>query len=100
MVLIGCATMMAASVPGETMASNTLKADILRMINIFQKANAPGCSYKVINTKFAGKEDNSIREDWTVLSCGKEVIYPVRLIPDPSGGTYFSVSTPEAYIKK
>ncbi|MDP2938989.1 MAG: hypothetical protein Q8O13_02755 [Candidatus Omnitrophota bacterium] len=99
-VLSGCAMVGPISVPGDTSASYTLRADIMHMIHIMQNAYAKSCSYKVIDTKAIGKEGNSILEEWTVLSCNKEVVYPVKLTPSPQGGTYFSVSTPEAYIKK
>jgi uncharacterized protein YceK len=99
-ILSGCAMIGPISIPGETSASYTLKADIMHMIHIMQNAYAKGCSYKVIDTKVVGKEGDSILEEWTVLSCGKTVIYPIKLTPSPKGGTYFSVSTPQAYIKK
>lgn len=93
--LAGCATMQAANVPGQTSASLTLKADILRMINMIENAQAPGCSHKIVDTKIVGMVGNSVNEEWTVESCGKNIVYPVTLTPDPNGGTYFGVKTPE-----
>ncbi len=92
--LCGCATMSAVSVPGNTTASLTLRADISKMINMVENAQAPGCSHKIVDTKIVGTEGDAVNEEWIVESCGKNVVYPVKLIPDPSGGTYFSVLTP------
>lgn len=88
----GCGTIGAATLPGQTTASLQLKADILRMIDMIEKAN--GCSYHVLDTKVIGIENGAVKEEWIVESCGKKIIYPVELTPDPSGGTYFRVSTP------
>ncbi|HBR15755.1 MAG TPA: hypothetical protein DD723_09515 [Candidatus Omnitrophica bacterium] len=89
--LTGCATM---SVPGQTSASPRLKADVVNMINMIEKAQAPRCSFKIADTVFDRVEGDSVFENWIVESCGKEIVYPVKLTPDPSGGTYFGVMSP------
>ncbi|OGX33613.1 MAG: hypothetical protein A2787_00500 [Omnitrophica WOR_2 bacterium RIFCSPHIGHO2_01_FULL_48_9] len=98
-LLTGCATMQATNIPGQTSASLTLKADILNMINMIENAQAPGCSHKVVDTKFIGTTGNSVNEEWIVESCGKQISYPVTLTPDPKGGTYFGVKTPEKGVR-
>ena len=94
-LFVGCATISAMNVPGNTVANNQLKGDIIHMISIIERAQAPGCSYKIVDTKTVGMEGNTVKEEWTVESCGKKIIYPVELTPDPRGGTYFGVKTPE-----
>ena len=96
MSFIGCATI---NVPGNTIANSTLKSDIARMINIIENAQAPNCKHEIVDTKFLKQEGNSYLEEWKVLSCGKEIIYPVKLIPSPSGGTDFSVKTPDKGVR-
>jgi len=87
----GCATM---NVPGQTSASPRLRADIVNMIRMIENAQAPGCSFSIVNTSLGRKVGDSIVEDWTIESCGKEIVYPVTMTPDPKGGTYFGVTTP------
>lgn len=62
---------------------------------MIEKARAPGCKYNIIDSKFAGNEGNTFLEDWTVISCGKRIIYPVKFIPSPDGGADFIVTTPD-----
>ncbi len=95
MLFIGCATINAMSVPGNTAANNQLKGDIIRMINMVERAQAPKCSYKIVDTKIVGMEGNTVKEEWTIESCDKKIIYPVELTPDPRGGTNFGIKTPE-----
>ena len=93
-LLSGCATIGAMSIPGETIASLMLKADVLNMINMIENAQAPGCSHKVVDTKFVSMDGDTVNEEWIVKSCGKRIVYPVTFTPDPKGGTYFGVKTP------
>ncbi len=90
--LCGCSAMF---VPGSTTASLTLKNDILGMINMIERSYAPGCFSRVVDTRVVGTEGNTVKEEWVVKSCGSEVIYPVEMTPDPKGGTYFGVKTPD-----
>ena len=89
-----CATVGAMNVPGQTAASLTLKADILKMINMIENAQAPHCSHKVVDTRAGHIVGNSLIEEWVVESCGKQIVYPVTITPDPKGGSYFGVQTP------
>ena len=93
-LLSGCVSMSAMNVPGETKASLTLKTDILNMINMIENAQAPRCSHKLVDTKFVGMDGDTVNEEWIVESCGKNIVYPVQLTPDPAGGAYFGVTTP------
>lgn len=95
LVLSGCMTMPTSQVPGATIADNKLKADVIKMINMVEKVQAPGCSYSIIDTKFIGKEGDVFLEEWTILSCGKRIIYPVKFMPSSKGGTDFVVTTPD-----
>lgn len=91
MTFLGCTTV---NVPGTTLANNTLKGDIVRIINMIENAQAPNCGHKIINTKFIRQDGKDYYEEWIVSSCGKEIIYPVKLTPSMGGGTDFVVSTP------
>ena len=71
-----------------------LPTDIVNMINMIERVQAPNCKHEIIDTKFLRQEGDHYLEEWKVLSCGKEIIYPVKLIPSPSGGTDFGVRTP------
>lgn len=93
LIISGCVTMSAISVPGQTSASLQLKADIINMINILERTQ--GCSYKIVDTKFVKIEGDTVYEDWVVNSCGKDIVYEVKLTPDPRGGTMFGVKSPE-----
>ena len=93
-VLSGCAAFM-VNVPGQTSASPRLKSDIANTINMIERAQAPGCSSKIVDTKVTGTTGDTVHEDWIVESCGKQIIYPVELTPDPKGGSYFGVTTPK-----
>lgn len=93
LILSGCVTMSAMNVPGQTSADLRLKGDILNIINILEQAQ--GCLYKIVDTKFVKIEDSTVHEDWVVNSCGKDVIYEVKLTPDSRGGTMFGVRSPE-----
>ena len=91
--------MRAMNVPGDTTASLKLKSDIVGMISMVEKAQAPGCGYSIVDTKVIGMKGNTVKEEWIVKSCGKEILYPVELTPDPNGGTYFGVKTPDKGIR-
>lgn len=92
LLLAACATV---NIPGNSVANPTLKSDIARMINLIENAQASGCHHQFIEAKYVGQEGNVYFEEWKVLSCGKEIIYPVKLTPSPQGGTDFSIKTPE-----
>jgi hypothetical protein len=98
-ILSGCATISASKIPGNSIASNKLKADVINMINMVERAQAPGCQYSIIDTKFVGKEGETFFEEWTVLSCDKRIIYPVKFRPSPEGGTDFAVTTPDMKLR-
>lgn len=87
----GCATMI---IPGQTQADSRLKADIIGMINMLESAQARGCSHKIVDTKMAGMDGVTVLEEWIVNSCGKDVVYNIKLTPDPKGGTIFGVQSP------
>lgn len=93
LIVSGCVTMSAMNVPGQTSANLQLKADIINMINILERAQ--GCSYEIADTKFVKTEGGTVYEDWVVHSCGKDVVYEVKLTPDPGGGTMFGVRSPK-----
>ncbi|MFA5059651.1 MAG: hypothetical protein WC676_03395 [Candidatus Omnitrophota bacterium] len=95
LILSGCATANVANIPGNTQANNRLKADIVNMINMVERAQAPHCRYQIIDTKVTGVVGDTVTEEWTVESCGKNIIYPVELTPDPKGGTFFGIQTPD-----
>lgn len=95
--LAGCATV---NVPGNTTADPRLKGDIANMINTIERAQVPGCSHGVVDTKVIGVEGTTVKEEWTVASCGKNIVYPVELTPDPKGGSYFGVTTPARDARK
>lgn len=94
LLLFGCATVRPINLPGNTVTSPQLRTDIIHMIDIIEKAQNPGCSYKIIDTKVVAKEENTIWEDWIIQSCSKNIVYSIRLTPSPRGGTDFSIKAP------
>ena len=99
--LCGCATsaILDPNIPGRTSADTVLRADVSRMINFIEKSQAPRCSYKIVDTKVVGVEGTTVREEWIVESCGNIIVYPVILIPDPRGGSYYKVTTPDSRLR-
>jgi hypothetical protein len=97
----GCATSAVPSfnVPGQSSADTVLRADVSKMINFIEKSQAPRCSYKIIDTKVVGVDDTTVKEEWIVESCGQIIVYPVMLIPDPRGGSYYKVITPDFKLR-
>ena len=93
----GCAT---ASVPGDTFASIGVQQYIKEEISAMENAYAPQCDHKVINTRLAGHKGENVIENWTVVSCGRKVIYPVEMIPADDGTVGFKVYSPKAYFSK
>ena|SRR6185503_14193132 len=85
----------AAPIPGETVADKRLKKDISNMIYTIERAQAPKCKGKIVDTKTSPLEDGSVKEDWIVESCGNNLTYEVTITPDPKGGAYFGVMTPK-----
>ncbi len=86
-------------VPGQTSAGSVLQKDIIRTIRAMQHAYAPDCRYEIVDTRAAGVEENSVLEEWAIRSCEQEVVYPIKLTPVATGGTNFTISTPQAYVK-
>lgn len=89
-----------AKVPGNTAADEVLQNDIAKMIDNIQQSLAPECKYAIIDTRRIEVTNDSngrltVSEEWVVLSCAKEIIYPVLLQEDPEGGVNFTVSTPD-----
>lgn len=89
--------------PGQSVASDVLKQDILNFISILVIAS--GCqSFKIVNAKIVGLEgefnvddrnrllSGEVNEVWTADQCGNKKDYYIKLKPDGQGGTHFSVS--------
>lgn len=87
----GCGMTKTIFLPDGTAAGVVLKNDIVKMIDLYQKANEPGCFYRIADIKPAGIDGSTILEDWIVETCGKTVVYSVKLTPSASGGTDFGV---------
>ncbi len=98
--LAGCTTLLGPSVPGNTSADSTLRADVARMINVLERSQAPKCKHKIVDTRVVGIEGSTVKEEWVIESCGQLVVYPVSLTPDPKGGSYFGVSSPDRALEK
>ncbi len=99
--IAGCATPAVPNfnIPGQSSADAVLRADVSRMINFIEKSQAPRCSYKIVDTRVVGVEDTTVKEEWVVESCGQVIVYPVMLIPDPRGGSYYKVITPDFKLR-
>lgn len=99
--ITGCATTAVPdfNVPGKSSADAVLRADVSKMINFIEKSQAPRCRYKIIDTRVVGVEGTTVKEEWVVESCGQVIVYPVALIPDPRGGSYYKVITPDFKLR-
>jgi hypothetical protein len=102
LISCGCATIHMSTLPGETIADNSLKWDIYRTINIFE-SGLTGCTYtpaglKVVDTRLTQAPGPSVDGRWVeiwVVKRGKaNVEYIVTLRPSPQGGTDIQVTSP------
>ncbi len=91
-VISGCGIARILSVPSGTTADFGLRKDIAQMIDIHQKAHQPNCSYRIVETRLIGAEDETLLEEWTVEACDELIVYEIKLNAYSTGGTLYSVS--------
>lgn len=89
----GCAT----STPGETTADYILQSDVKRFIKGFERSHGSG---RVVDTKVVSKEGNTSTEQWYVERGDDVVIYTIKFMPSPFGGTDIQWTMPEQDLKK
>jgi hypothetical protein len=81
--------------PNESLANAVLTRDALGMIKALEDAahRMPGTP-KVVGKKLIQKQDAKgvWVEDWTVQRPDHQVVYTIRFMPSPGGGTDFTVS--------
>lgn len=83
-------------IPGDTVADNVLKVNILTMLYASEGSRLSKCKeHKIIDTKFLGWEGNIVLEEWTVSSCSEVITYKIKLIPSPAGGVDIVLTIPE-----
>lgn len=96
LVLTVCAaatSVATGGVPGRTAASPALQRDILGMLATCERARAPGCPLRVVDTRvLPGSTLADHGERWTLDRCGARVDYDISMRPTPDGGTDFSLS--------
>ncbi len=97
---IGMTSVNAASLPGETMANETLIQDTLPSVYMTASALVPNCeNFSVTDTRVLQpphdlKMQNGRyvagqwQEAWTVQACHQQLIVPVDFILDPTGATF------------
>ena len=95
LALSGCVA--PTSTPGETTADSLLQRDVQRFITAFERSHGSG---KVVDTKVVSIEGNVATEQWYVQRGEDVVIYTVKFIPSPLGGTDIQWTMPEQDQKK
>ncbi len=93
---------------GQTVASDPLKADVLRILEPFMQGRT-GCTERLerIETEVVGREGEwriddrdqvvagTIVEIWTAHMCGRSARFVVKFTPDGLGGTFITVQPEE-----
>ena len=97
---MGMTSVNAASLPGKTMANETLIQDTLPSVYMTASALVPDCKdFSVTDTRVLQpphdlKMQNGRyiagqwQEAWTVQACHRQLIVPVDFILDPTGATF------------
>ena len=92
---LGIAIFSACSTPGQTKADYRLQGKIQSMINANELARGHIFGGKVVDTKAASTDGQTIIEHWTVKRGDHNVIYEVKLTPSSGGGTDIQMILPE-----
>ena len=92
---LGIVIFSACSTPGQTKADYLLQGKIQNMINANELARGHIFGGKVVDTKAASTEGQTIIEQWTVKRRDHNVIYEVKLTPSSGGGTDIQMILPE-----
>lgn len=74
-----------------TVADAKLKADVLKMIGLYESVAGGSRTPTLISVKSNGQKGNTYYEDWTVLRGSQLVTYPVNFTASPKGGVNFGL---------
>lgn len=88
------------AVPGGTTADRLLQSDTINTIKLNARIHGHVFEGEVLDTRLVKVEDGKTFEDWVVVCGGEEVTCSVQYFPDPSGGTFVSVSFPEQHERQ
>jgi len=66
----------------------------MQKIKAIEKTQAPECDYRIVDSRVVWKEGRTVDEEWIVKSCGKKIIYEIKLSSDSRGRVYYEITPP------
>jgi hypothetical protein len=92
-LVIACASAPPAS-SGKlnSIADRQVRADVMKMISLWESAAGGSSSPSLVSAEGLSKEGPSYIERWVVNSNGQSVAYSVKLTPSSDGGVDFTIA--------